>query len=213
MMEKDYYKVLGLEKSATDNDIKKAYRKLALKYHPDKNKSPGAEEKFKEIAEAYEVLSDPKKRNIYDTQGSQGLSGGMGGQNPGEGFTYTFHGDPRATFETFFGTSSPFANFFGTGNDSNSDEEMIFQETDSSSFPNGFGRMFGGHGFSQRMPGRTSGQVHQQTHGFKRKQDPPIQYDLKVTMYCDIFKEVASVTLCNALKENKRAKSECSFAH
>jgi len=176
MMGKDYYKILGLEKSASDNDIKKAYRKLALKYHPDKNKSPGAEEKFKEIAEAYEVLSDPKKRNIYDTQGSQGLSGGMGGQHPGEGFTYTFHGDPRATFESFFGTSSPFASFFG--NESNSDEEMIFQETDSApgSFPNGFGRMFGGPSFSQRMPG----QVHHQSHGFKRKQDPPIQYDLKV---------------------------------
>ena len=179
---KDYYKVLGLEKTASDNDIKKAYRKLALKYHPDKNKSPGAEEKFKEIAEAYEVLSDPNKKNIYDTQGSEGLNGGMGGHHPGEGFSYAFHGDPRATFEAFFGTSSPFANFFGAGNDSNSDEEMIFQETDSGGFPNGFGRMFGtgSHSFSHHMPG----QVHQ-THGFKRRpqQDPPIQYDLKVSFH------------------------------
>ena len=65
-MGKDYYKTLGISKGATDEDIKKAYRKQALKWHPDKNKSAAAEEKFKEIAEAYEVLSDPKKREIYD---------------------------------------------------------------------------------------------------------------------------------------------------
>nr|AAI54233.1 Si:ch211-288g17.3 protein [Danio rerio] len=60
-MGKDYYSVLGIQKGASDDEIKKAYRKQALKYHPDKNKSAGAEEKFKEIAEAYDVLSDPKK--------------------------------------------------------------------------------------------------------------------------------------------------------
>ena len=65
-MGKDYYKILGLSKGASDDDIKKAYRKLALKYHPDKNKEPGAEEKFKEVAEAYEILSDPKKKEIFD---------------------------------------------------------------------------------------------------------------------------------------------------
>ena len=59
-MGKDYYKILGLSRSASDDEIKKAYRKMALKYHPDKNSDPGAEEKFKEIAEAYEVLSDGK---------------------------------------------------------------------------------------------------------------------------------------------------------
>nr|CAI5850414.1 unnamed protein product [Callosobruchus analis] len=63
-MGKDYYKILGITKNATDDDIKKAYRKLALKYHPDKNKSPEAEERFKEVAEAYEVLSDKKKRDV-----------------------------------------------------------------------------------------------------------------------------------------------------
>ena len=57
-MGKDYYKILGVARDASEDQIKKAYRKLALKYHPDKNRSPGAEEKFKEIAEAYDVLSD-----------------------------------------------------------------------------------------------------------------------------------------------------------
>lgn len=71
-MGKDYYCILGIEKGASDDDIKKAYRKQALKFHPDKNKSPQAEEKFKEVAEAYEVLSDPKKREIYDQYGEEG---------------------------------------------------------------------------------------------------------------------------------------------
>ena len=75
-MGKDYYKILGLQsRGASEEDIKKAYRKMALKYHPDKNKSAGAEEKFKEIAEAYEVLSDPKKRQVYDQYGEEGLKG------------------------------------------------------------------------------------------------------------------------------------------
>lgn len=75
-MGKDYYKILGLSsRVASEDDIKKAYRKMALKYHPDKNKSSGAEEKFKEIAEAYEVLSDKKKREIYDQYGEEGLKG------------------------------------------------------------------------------------------------------------------------------------------
>lgn len=71
-MGKDYYKTLGISKGSTEEDIKKAYRKQALKWHPDKNKSAAAEEKFKEIAEAYEVLSDPKKREIYDQYGEEG---------------------------------------------------------------------------------------------------------------------------------------------
>lgn len=71
-MGKDYYKTLGICKGSTEEDIKKAYRKQALKWHPDKNKSGAAEEKFKEIAEAYEVLSDPKKREVYDQCGEEG---------------------------------------------------------------------------------------------------------------------------------------------
>lgn len=70
---RDYYEILGVSKDATQKDIKKAYRKLALKYHPDRNDSPDAEEKFKEISEAYAVLSDPEKRRRYDSYGHAGI--------------------------------------------------------------------------------------------------------------------------------------------
>jgi len=82
-MGKDYYKRLGITKGASDDDIKKAYRKLALKYHPDKNKEANAEEKFKEVAEAYEILSDPKKKEIFDKYGEEGLRAGAGGGGGG----------------------------------------------------------------------------------------------------------------------------------
>merc|ERR1712223_1194725 len=122
-MGKDYYSILGVKKGASDEELKKAYRKLALKYHPDKNKAAGAEEKFKEIGEAYDVLSDPKKKQIYDQFGEEGLKGGAGNAGSGgphhsgfdNGFTYTYHGDPRATFSQFFGTSNPFEMFMGHG--------------------------------------------------------------------------------------------------
>src|SRR5688572_30615906 len=73
---KDYYKILGLTRSATADEIKRAYRKLARQHHPDKNKAKGSEEKFKEINEANEVLSDPEKRKAYDSLGANWKSGG-----------------------------------------------------------------------------------------------------------------------------------------
>ena len=80
MSKRDFYEVLGISKSANEGEIKKAYRKMALKYHPDKN--PGdneAEDKFKEAAEAYEILSDPNKKARYDQYGHAGLGGAGGG--------------------------------------------------------------------------------------------------------------------------------------
>lgn len=74
-MPRDYYEVLGVERNATDKDIKRAYRKLAMEYHPDRNSAPDAEEKFKEASEAYEVLSDTQKRSLYDRAGFDGLRG------------------------------------------------------------------------------------------------------------------------------------------
>lgn len=94
MAKRDYYEILGVSKSASDDEIKKAYRKLAVKYHPDKN--PGdkeAEEKFKEISEAHEVLSDKQKRARYDQFGHAGVGGaGTAGGNPFQNGSFNFNG-------------------------------------------------------------------------------------------------------------------------
>ena len=123
-MGKDYYKILGVAKTAKDDEIKKAYRKLALKWHPDKNKNAGAEEKFKEISEAYDVLSDKEKREIFDKYGEEGLHGappsgadGMnmnfGGGAPGfRTFVFT-SGNARDTFARAFGDDDEFADIIG----------------------------------------------------------------------------------------------------
>lgn len=127
---RDYYDVLGVTKNATDKELKSAYRKLALQWHPDKNKSPEATEKFKEINEAYEVLNNSEKRKAYDQFGhaafGQGASG-QGGFNPfggagGPTFTYTTNGG-NINFEDLFGAGGNFSDpfnifegFFGGGN-------------------------------------------------------------------------------------------------
>ncbi|HBF22898.1 MAG TPA: molecular chaperone DnaJ, partial [Planctomycetes bacterium] len=85
MAERDYYEVLGVGRDSSDADIKSAYRKLALKFHPDRNKEPDADAKFKEATEAYAVLSDAQKRQAYDQFGHAGVSGGPGGGSPFEG--------------------------------------------------------------------------------------------------------------------------------
>ncbi|XP_048196499.1 dnaJ homolog subfamily B member 6 isoform X2 [Perognathus longimembris pacificus] len=109
----DYYEVLGVQRQASAEDIKKAYRKLALKWHPDKNpeNKEEAERKFKQVAEAYEVLSDAKKRDIYDKYGKEGLNGGGGGgshfDSPFE-FGFTFR-NPDDVFREFFGGRDPFS--------------------------------------------------------------------------------------------------------
>ncbi|MGN1345030.1 MAG: DnaJ domain-containing protein, partial [Traorella sp.] len=87
MEKRDYYEVLGPQKGATDAEIKKAYRQMAKKYHPDVNKEPGAEEKFKEVNEAYEVLSDPQKKANYDQFGHAGVDGSFGGSGFSGGFS------------------------------------------------------------------------------------------------------------------------------
>lgn len=103
-MSKDFYKVLGVEKTASADDIKKAYRKLALQYHPDKNKDDKkAEEKFKEISEAYDVLKDEQKRAAYDRFGSAAFDGSMGGGGAGAAGGFSGFGGFSDIFEDMFG--------------------------------------------------------------------------------------------------------------
>ncbi len=109
---RDYYEVLGVNKSATDDELKKAYRQLAKKYHPDANPDnpKEAEAKFKEVSEAYEVLSDKQKRTMYDQFGHNGPQG-FGGGNPGGGYySYTTSG-----FDGFDDLGDIFSSFFGGG--------------------------------------------------------------------------------------------------
>jgi len=109
-MSKDYYELLGVSKGASADEIKKAYRKLAIKYHPDKNQGDkAAEDKFKEISQAYEVLSDPQKKSQYDQFGHDAFTrAGRGGGGGG------FH-DPFDIFSQVFGSSSIFEDLFGNG--------------------------------------------------------------------------------------------------
>lgn len=111
MAKRDYYEVLGISKTASAEEIKKAYRKIAIKYHPDKNPdNPEAEENFKEAAEAYEVLSDNQKRQQYDRFGHDGLrgAGGFGGGGMSMDDIFSQFGD-------IFGGHNPFESFFGGG--------------------------------------------------------------------------------------------------
>jgi len=114
MAKRDFYEILGVGKSASTEEIKKAYRKIAIKFHPDKNPdNPEAEDKFKEAAEAYEILSNPEKRQRYDRFGHQGVGAGAGGFGGG-GMTME---DIFSQFGDIFGGGggSPFESFFGGG--------------------------------------------------------------------------------------------------
>lgn len=181
-MGKDYYKILGVSKNASEDEIKKAYRKLALKYHPDKNKAAGAEEKFKELAEAYEVLSDKQKRDLFDQFGEEGLKSGAGfggcgpqASNGRQSFAYQFNVDPHETFKQFFQTDgmfstmggfsmggSPFSAMFGD------QEEMDIDNNcrRTNGFPSNFFASSGNPNMSAR----------------KSRQDPAIERDLPVSL-------------------------------
>src|SRR3989344_3028188 len=112
-MAQDYYDLLGVPKSASEADLKRAYRKKALEWHPDRNKDPKAPERFKEITKAYEILSDPKKKEVYDQYGDSAFQPGSGNQQQGQygPFTYSYstggaQGNPFEGFD-FGGFSDP----------------------------------------------------------------------------------------------------------
>jgi DnaJ family protein B protein 4 len=169
-MGKDYYAILGVSKDATEDDIKKAYKKLALKWHPDRNlnNKEQAEAKFKEIAEAYEVLNDSQKRKIYDQFGEEGLKGG-GGMPGGAGADFSgfqFH-DPMDIFKQFFGGSG--MDDFGMGG-------MPFGGGKGFKFSTGGG--FPGGGF----PGGGFSGFPSGGGGFHSAKDPPVMRDLELSL-------------------------------
>ena len=105
----EFYRLLGVPREASEPEIKKAYRKLAMEYHPDRNREPGAEEKFKEITEAYQVLCDPQKRALYDRYGKAGVERGGGG------FHHVDLSEALNIFMRDFGGFGGFESFFGGG--------------------------------------------------------------------------------------------------
>lgn len=136
----DYYEILGVTKNASDQEIKTAYRKQALKWHPDRNKESGAADKFKEINKAYEVLSNPQKKQMYDQYGESAFKGGAGGAPGGAGGYYSQEG-PFRVYTNFGGEGNPFENMdFGGFSDPFEIFEQFF----------GFQSPFGGRGRGKR---------------------------------------------------------------
>lgn len=155
MEKRDYYEILGVEKGASDHEIKKAYRKLVKEWHPDHNKTEGAEEKFKEIGEAYEVLSDQTKKSAYDQYGHAGVSGFGGYSSPGEGF------GGGEGYGQAFDMGDIFSSIFGGGMGGNGSMGGINLDDF------GLGSMFGG--------GSRSGR------GQRNYQGVDIQYTVKIS--------------------------------
>lgn len=131
---KDYYAILGLDKKASDDDIKKAYRRLARKYHPDVSKEANAEDKFKDVQEAYEVLKDPKKREAYDQLGSNWRAGQDFRPPPGWNANSQFYTEGGFDQEDLGGFSDFFANLFGGGGAHMRGRRHGFQREDFSGF-------------------------------------------------------------------------------
>ena len=192
---RDYYKVLGVEKKASQDDIKKAYRKLARKYHPDANpNNKAAEEKFKEIGEAYEVLKNPDKRSKYDQLGSNwkqysraGAQGWPGAGGTGQSYTYNYSGEDFG----FGDLGSGFSDFF----------EMFFGRGSGERFSNGFGSPdgMGGASTGSRGTGTQSKQDNRRsfwkTGGGAIQKGQDYQYNLTITLREAFFGTERAISL------------------
>lgn len=197
MNKRDYYEVLGVDKSATKAEIKKAYRKLAKEFHPDRNKAADAEDKFKEVKEAYEILSDEQKRSAYDQYGFAGTAG-FSGAGGGGGFD-GFNG-----FGGFCGNGSGFAGFENMGNIND-----IFEQF--------FGSGFGGfEGFSgNRRSGSATGQNAQS----QATRGADLEVNLKISFMDAVFGSQKTIRYkklfeCDKCKgtgaKNGTSKKKCS---
>uniref|UniRef100_A0ACD5VXN9 Uncharacterized protein n=1 Tax=Avena sativa TaxID=4498 RepID=A0ACD5VXN9_AVESA len=194
----DYYKVLGVDRGASDDDLKKAYRKLAMRWHPDKNPTnkKEAEAKFKQISEAYEVLSDSQKRKVYDQLGEEGLKGqpppggpGASPFYPGGAQSTSFHFNPRNAddiFAEFFGFSGPFSHMGGGLGGMGGMGGMSGGTGGMRGDPRSYGSMFGNEFLSSQFGAQSSASnmprpAHKQA---------PIENRLPVTL-ADLYKGVA----------------------
>lgn len=176
-MGKDYYAVLGVPRNASADDIKKMYRKLAVRFHPDKNKNPEAEEKFKEISEAYKVLFDPNSRQLFDRFGEEGIKGSSGGFGGGR---MVFSEDPMQLFREVFGDEDPFGGFedFMDLGGMNGNFTNLFSGSTSSSQQGGWKNFMGDNTFA--FPTYTPGPSPFKSP--KVNQDPPIETPLDVCL-------------------------------
>lgn len=211
-MGKDYYKILGVSKDSSQEDIKKAYRKLALKWHPDRcppDKKEESQKKFQDIGEAFEVLSDVEKKRVYDQVGEEGLRGGFpeGGESGPGGPQFHFGGMPGGAksfhftssnaddiFRSFFGTGDPFQAegmdpFGGAGGGMPFSFMMGGMPGGMGGMPGGMGGMPGGMGGMPGMSSRMGGASQQQP----LKKADAIHHPLKVSLedlYTGITKRV-----------------------
>ena len=217
MSESDYYKILGVSRDANAKDIKKAYRKMALKYHPDKNKGDkSAEEMFKKVAEAYDVLSDPEKRKLFDQYGkmdgqpmgggssSAGSAGGFpggfafrsgGGGNPFSS-SYQFQGDPMEMFSHLFGSEFRRAGSFGKG----------------SPFADGaFPFAMGGSGFSNSQQGSNKPNVRVDLACTLEELYEGTVKKMKITRKSTTLQRDASVTIEIPIKKGWKAGTKLTY--